>query len=127
LTATDDEIRLRDLPERFQLRYGSRVVTEKQIEDEARWIADHPKFQTTDAARIIDIAATVENILKFIHIKHLEIPFIIEQRQSVLKVRSLLVPALILFLFLFVSLSFFLFLSFFFFRFLSKGLLCGIS
>ena len=109
MTATDDEIRLRDLPERFQLRYGSRVVTEKQIEDEARWIADHPKFQTTDAARIIDIAATVENILKFIHIKHLEIPFIIEQRQSVLKVRSLLVPALI-------SFSFFLFFFFVFFR-----------
>ncbi|OAQ35444.1 transcription elongation factor Spt6 [Linnemannia elongata AG-77] len=85
MTDTDEIIRVKDVPERMQLRPGiqaDRILTDDDVEDEAYWITsqlnenrrgvDQPAFQ----------AENVNSVLKFMSIELMEVPFIEAHRRD---------------------------------------------
>ncbi|KAF9115075.1 Transcription elongation factor spt6 [Mortierella sp. AM989] len=85
MTDTDEIIRVKDIPERMQLRPGieaDRELTDDDIEEEAYWITtllnenrrgvDQPAFQTEN----------VTSVLKFMSKEFMEVPFIETHRRD---------------------------------------------
>ncbi|CAO3569079.1 unnamed protein product [Mortierella alpina] len=85
MTDTDEIIRVKDVPERMQLRTGiqaDRVLSDDDIEEEAYWITtqlnenrrgvDQPAFQTEN----------VNSVLKFMSQELMEVPFIETHRRD---------------------------------------------
>ncbi|KAF9917029.1 Transcription elongation factor spt6 [Lobosporangium transversale] len=85
MTDTDEIIRVKDVPERMQLRPGiqaDRQLTDDDIEEEAYWITT----QMNENRRGVDQPAfqkeNVNNVLKFMSQELMEVPFIETHRRD---------------------------------------------
>lgn len=92
LTEEDNEIRITDVPERYQIsRKGFRVINlspeemDARLQEETRWISDFlwPK-KRLDRELIEPFRAVVGNVLRFMNIEDLEVPFILHNRKDYL-------------------------------------------
>ncbi|ORX89548.1 transcription elongation factor Spt6 [Basidiobolus meristosporus CBS 931.73] len=83
LTDADEDIRIKDIPERMQLRYGFAAdtpLTDIEVEEEADWIARTlAPFKSVDYTLLSD---AVKHIVRFLSQEFLEVPFIATHRQD---------------------------------------------
>jgi transcription elongation factor SPT6 len=82
LTEKDEQIRLTDIPERFQLRYPNRSVpTDEELILESSWIAE----KLTSSNSMLDehtVSEKVKDVLTFLLCSHYEVSFIEHYRKE---------------------------------------------
>ncbi|KAJ1659646.1 Transcription elongation factor spt6 [Dispira simplex] len=104
MTDKDNEIRARDIPERFQIRFASlrsppldednaddlpalacfsRPLTDSEIEEETEWAVQY-FVPCSDPALLEEYTAAVYNVCRFIGRDFLEVPFISTHRRDYL-------------------------------------------
>ena len=87
LTAEDEQIRITDIPERFQLHnVGTGTPTETELQREiiyiSRMMIEELKDSKTEHP---DFPKVIQQVLKFIRTDHLEVPFIYAHRKDYLQ------------------------------------------
>ncbi|KAJ9664261.1 Transcription elongation factor spt6 [Coniosporium apollinis] len=90
LTDADNEIRMKDVPERFQIarkQFKEEELTEEEmaarIKEEALWISNHmlPK-KRLGRSFVEPFQKSVGKVLEFMNIEDLEVPFIFQHRKD---------------------------------------------
>ncbi|KAJ3075872.1 Transcription elongation factor spt6 [Podochytrium sp. JEL0797] len=89
LTEEDEVIRLKDIPERFQLRPDHAPLSEQETARESTYIETHlldtlPKSHPFHLASPTSRQTAVSKILKFLTEEHFEVPFIFGHRKDYL-------------------------------------------
>lgn len=88
LTEQDEEVRLRDIPERMQVRYVGlqksfdKTPTDEEVEAEGIWVA-RELARAKGLNKILDSFTTaVKYVVSFITKEYLEVPFIVDHRRD---------------------------------------------
>jgi transcription elongation factor SPT6 len=83
LTEKDENIRLTDIPERFQLQYPNRPIpSDEEVAVEANWISDKLMSPNAMIGDNSLVAEKVKDVLTFLLCSHYEIPFIEHYRKE---------------------------------------------
>ncbi|KAI9319161.1 SH2 domain-containing protein [Dichotomocladium elegans] len=88
LTEEDDEVRLRDIPERMQIRYAGTqknfevVPSDEDVEAEAAWVFRELSYFKNITAPSDSLYDTVKSVVGFIVREYLEVPFISDHRRD---------------------------------------------
>ena len=88
LTEEDNQIRITDVPERYQVSrdpYKDLTMTEEQFKEEALWIANSMSSRNGLASYLLEpFQKSVAKVLEFMITDELEVPFIFQHRKDYL-------------------------------------------
>ena len=83
MTERDDQIRLTDLPERFQLAYSNRASPdEEELRMESEWVSERLVSLSSSMFDASMIVEKVKDVLTFLLCSHYEVPFIEHYRKE---------------------------------------------